>query len=874
MTEWGPAGTPKEGGSGMSETLTLPVLPLREAVIFPGVSSPIGAGRPGTLRAIQAAVSSSDRLIFAVSQRENRDKVTPELLFNTGVVAHIDQVQRSGGSTVQLLLDGQHRAYAVRFEERDGYLEAVVREVIESAPLNPKDAAFIALQREVRNRAAELGQKSGLPEDVVDRFLATVEEPGRLADLVASYLDVSAAEKQMLLETSDVEERLRMVLLQIERQITVLDAQQEIKNKVQRELGDRQREMVLREQMKAIQQELGGGDDAGELEELREKLDALELPKEARKEVDREFNRLSRIARESMEYQVIRTYLETIAELPWNERSEEHLDLKEAERILEEDHYGLGDVKDRVLEYLAVRQLRQQQTDAARRLSDDAAALEEAAAAAEREARGGGEDEGAEEVEASEEAEPVVAVKPAPKVRGNEDDRISKGPILLFTGPPGVGKTSIAKSIARAIGREYVRVSLGGVRDEADIRGHRRTYVGAMPGRIIQGMKQAGTKNPVFLLDEVDKLGVSYQGDPASALLEVLDPAQNDSFVDHYLGVPFDLSEVLFIATANFVQNIPEPLLDRMEFVEFTGYTEKEKLVIARRFLLPRQLKEKSLSADQLELTDEAISEVISRYTREGGVRQLERSLSQLARKAARRIAAGEVEKLRVDQGDVAGLLGRPKIRPEHAMREDKVGVATGMYYTPAGGDIMFVEAATMKGKGSLVLTGQLGEVMKESALAAWSYARAHADDLHIDPNQFERDVHIHVPAGAIRKDGPSAGITMATALVSALSNRPVRHDVAMTGEITLSGQVLPIGGVKEKVLGAVRSGITEVLLPTENEADLDDLAPEVRELLNVHTVDDLAAALELSLGPTPAEAPQLGPGAAKDEATTTGVSH
>ncbi len=569
----------------MAETLTLPVLPLREAVIFPGVSSPIGAGRPGTLRAIQAAVSSPQRLIFAVCQRENRDKVTPDLLYTTGVVAHIDQVQRSGGSTVQLLLDGQHRAFAVRYEEKEGYLEAVAREIIEGAPLNPRDPAFIALQREVRNRSAELGQKSGLPEEVVDRFLASVEDPGKLADLVASYLDVSAADKQMILETAEVEERLRMVLLQVERQITVIDAQQEIKNKVQRELGDRQREMVLREQMKAIQQELGGGDDQGELDELKEKLDALELTKEARKEVDREFGRLSRIARESMEYQVIRTYLETIAELPWNARSEEHLDLKEAEKVLEEDHYGLADVKDRVLEYLAVRQLRQRAVDLKKSSEQEAVA-----AAAEAAEAGEGEGEGVKAVD-----EPIAP--PQPKLRGNEDDRISKGPILLFVGPPGVGKTSIAKSIARSMGREYVRVSLGGVRDEADIRGHRRTYVGAMPGRIIQGMKQAGTKNPVFLLDEVDKLGVSYQGDPASALLEVLDPAQNDTFVDHYLGVPFDLCEVLFIATANFAQNIPEPLLDRMEFVEFTGYTEREKRVIARRFLLPRQLKEKALVA-------------------------------------------------------------------------------------------------------------------------------------------------------------------------------------------------------------------------------------------------------------------------------------
>jgi ATP-dependent Lon protease len=821
----------------MAETLTLPVLPLREAVIFPGVSSPIGAGRPGTLRAIQAAVSSPQRLIFAVCQRENRDKVTPDLLYTTGVVAHIDQVQRSGGSTVQLLLDGQHRAFAVRYEEKEGYLEAVAREIIEGAPLNPRDPAFVALQREVRNRAAELGQKSGLPEEVVDRFLASVEEPGRLADLVASYLDVSAADKQMILETSDVEERLRVVLLQVERQITVIDAQQEIKNKVQRELGDRQREMVLREQMKAIQQELGGGDDQGELDELKEKLDALDLSKEARKEVDREFGRLSRIARESMEYQVIRTYLETIAELPWNARSEEHLDLKEAEKVLEEDHYGLGDVKDRVLEYLAVRQLRQQAAD--RRKSSE---QEEVAAAAEAAEAGEGDGAGTQAVD-----EPIAP--PQPKLRGNEDDRIAKGPILLFVGPPGVGKTSIAKSIARSMGREYVRVSLGGVRDEADIRGHRRTYVGAMPGRIIQGMKQAGTRNPVFLLDEVDKLGVSYQGDPASALLEVLDPAQNDSFVDHYLGVPFDLSEVLFIATANFAQNIPEPLLDRMEFVEFTGYTEREKLVIARRFLLPRQLKEKSLVPGQLEVTDEAMLDVINRYTREGGVRQLERSLGQLARKVARQIATGEKQSVKVDAEDVHTLIGRPKIRPEQAMREDKVGVATGMYYTPAGGDIMFVEAATMKGKGNLVLTGQLGDVMKESALAAWSYARAHAEELQIDPDQFERDVHIHVPAGAIRKDGPSAGVTMATALVSALSQRAVRHDLAMTGEITLSGGVLPIGGVKEKVLGAVRSGITDVMLPMENEADLEDLPPEVRERITVHAVGDLSQVLGLALG-------------------------
>jgi ATP-dependent Lon protease len=710
-----------------------------------------------------------------------------------------------------------------------------VREAEEMLPLNSEDPAFVALHREARVRAAELGQKSGLPDEVVQQVLAGVNEPGRFADLVAGYIEVAPAQRQILLETLSVEERLRRVLVHVQRQIGVLDAQEDIKSQVQEELGERQREMFLREQLKTIRRELGEDDERDDLEELREKLAALELPTEARKEVDRELGRLSRIGRESMESQVIRTFLENILELPWNERSQEHLDLPDAQRILDEDHYALGDVKDRVLEFLAVRQLRVQQAE-----QEKADEREEA----------GGDDGAVKDVGKTANTPKATATVPPPNapVPGNEDDRTARGPILLFVGPPGVGKTSVAKSIARAMGRKYVRISLGGARDEADIRGHRRTYVGAMPGRILTGMKQAGTKNPVFLLDEVDKLGVSFQGDPASALLEVLDPAQNDTFVDHYLGVPFDLSEVLFIATANFIQNIPGPLLDRMEVVDFAGYTEREKQEIARKYLIPRQFAENGVEADLLDITDEALAEVITSYTRESGVRQLEREIGRLARKVARKIAAGEVHRLTVDQAMVDDLLGRPKVHPEKMARHDDVGVATGMYYTPTGGDIMFVEASTMRGKGELVLTGQLGDVMKESARAAWTYARSHAAALQIADEMFDRDIHIHVPAGAIPKDGPSAGVTMASAVVSALSGRGVRHDIAMTGEITLRGRVLPIGGVKEKVLGAVRAGINRIILPKENEPDLEDLPREVRDKIEVFLVQELGEVLALTL--------------------------
>jgi ATP-dependent Lon protease len=832
----------------MSEQIQLPVLPLREAVLFPGLAMPIGAGRPGTLRAIEAALREPEPLILALTQRENLDEVTPDGLHTVGTLARIGQVHRNL-SGMQLVLHGERRVVALRLREHDGYLRAATIPAAEIPPSDPAEPAFVALLREARERALELAKHAGLPEELAQQVLSVVEEPGRFADLVAAHVEIPSSERQALLETLPVEERLRKVLLLVERQLAVLDAQRDIQSKVREELGDRQREAILREQMKAIQKELGEGDEGGEVDELGERLAKLELPEGVRKEVDRELGRLRRIGRESMESQVIRTYLETVAELPWTARSEERLDIQEAAGVLDEDHYGLQDVKDRVLEFLAVRQLRAQHTDAEAAPSptlDEAGGLDGDAASSPAQAGGIDGEDPVREQGAGSHVHGILAVDPARPAR--EEEKKAKGPILLFTGPPGVGKTSIAQSIARAMGRKYVRISLGGARDEADIRGHRRTYVGAMPGRILQGMRQVGVKNPVFLLDEIDKLGVSFQGDPSAALLEVLDPAQNDSFTDHYLGVPFDLSEVLFIATANFPQAIPAPLMDRMEMVEFSGYTEREKREIALRYLIPRQIEENGLTSERIAIGPEALSEVISGYTREAGVRQLERELGKLARKVARRVAAHETERIEVTPEVVRDLLGRPRVHPERAAGQDQIGVATGMFYTPVGGDILFVEASAMRGKGELVLTGQLGDVMKESARAAWTYARAHAAQLGVDPDAFQQDLHIHVPAGATPKDGPSAGITIASAVVSVLSGRPVRHDLAMTGEITLSGRVLPIGGLKEKILGAERAGIRRFVLPTENVADLEDLPAEVRERIEVHPVETLGEALALAL--------------------------
>ncbi len=879
-----PGSTADERGN-MGERYTLPVLPLRDTVVYPGVAVPISAGRPGTIEAVQKALDG-DRRLFAVAQRENVDDASPDVLYKVGTVVRIIQTHRVRGG-VQLLVQGEGRAQAIAYHPEEGteMMRAVLLEMDRIEPRDEADPAFQALDQELRDRAAELGTRRGVPAEALNQLIQGVDEAGAFADLVAFYLELPTEEKQKLLEILDDEERMRTALVAVERELARIEAQEEIQARVQSELGERQREMLLREQLKQIQKELGEEEERDDVEEMKARIDELNLGESQREEVDRELRRLERTSPQSAEYQVIRTFLEWVTDLPWDTRTEDRIDLAHSQKILNDDHYGLDDVKDRILEFLAVRKL---QIDRAEEDAENEAADEKAAAAVEAEkaekaakaaevvaaaaakAKEAAAGDSVEEVDASASDADAAPDDVAPSAADAsesaadasdedsdpiadadypEDDGIGRGPILLFAGPPGVGKTSIAQSIAKSLGRKYVRISLGGARDEADIRGHRRTYVGAMPGRIIQGMKQAGTTNPVFLLDEIDKLGVSFQGDPSSALLEVLDPAQNSSFVDHYLGIPFDLSEVLFIATANYTDRIPGPLMDRMERVEFVGYTEEEKLQIAARYLIPRQEKHNGLREGELEVTDDGIMSVVQEYTREAGVRQLEREVGKVARKVARKIAASEIEKAHLDRDGVHEILGRPRVHPERMAAEDSVGVATGMYYTPMGGDIMFVEASVMPGKGGLTLTGQLGDVMKESAQAALSFAKTNHARVGIDADAMkDKEIHVHVPAGAVPKDGPSAGITMATAMVSALSGRKIRRDISMTGELTLTGRVLPIGGVKEKVLGAVRAGIREIILPKDNEAHLDDLTDDVRDMLTVHFVEDLEEVLDLVL--------------------------
>ncbi|MEM7736899.1 MAG: endopeptidase La [Deinococcota bacterium] len=785
----------------MSDTTTsnvydapVPVCPVRGSVLYPTMVMPIDAGRGISIRAINTALDR-DRTIIIVSQRDHEvQEPTGDDLFEVGTACNILRMKKNPDGSIQMLVQAFARVNIDRYYD-DSIIEADV------SPFEPEqgdNVTLAALFRELKGKFAEMLETSRNVQPEVAQFIMNLEDAGQFADYVAYHLDFSLEEKQAVLESDSIEDRVRRVLILIDTEIELSETQKRVQREVKEEIDRNQREYFLREQIKALQRELSGSsDDDDEIEMFREKLESLNLPEEAFEEAERELNRLARMHPDSAEASVIRTYLTTITELPWNERSEDSLNIETAAEVLDSDHYGLEKIKDRVLEYLAVRKLKMERVEAGDLTEED----------------------------------------------------VNKGPILLFAGPPGVGKTSIAKSIAKSLGREYVRISLGGARDESDIRGHRRTYIGSMPGRIIQGIRRAGTKNPVFLLDEIDKLGSSYQGDPSSALLEVLDPAQNNAFVDHYLGVPFDLSEVLFVATANYVQAIPEPLMDRMEMLEFSSYIEQEKLEIAKRYLLPRQVRENGLKERQISISDGAVSKLITSYTREAGVRNLERTLGTLARKGARRIAEKETTRVRVTERSLEQYLGPERFTPESENEDNFVGVATGMYYTPVGGDILFVETSITPGKGGLVLTGQLGDVMKESARAALTYAKSNMERFGILQSLLDdSEIHIHVPAGGTPKEGPSAGIAIASSLISALTGIPVRKDVAMTGEITLRGRVLPIGGLKEKMLGAKRAGIKHILYPDKNNSDLNDIPTHLRRSLDFHAVRDLDAALDVTL--------------------------
>ncbi|WP_019587533.1 endopeptidase La [Deinococcus apachensis] len=773
---------------------SVPVCPVRGSVIYPTMVQHIDASRAISINAIEAAMAG-DKVILIVSQRD-KDVDDPQGsdLYDVGTACNVLRVRKNPDGTVQMLVAAVSRARVTRYTRGD-FLKAD----IQALPSEPGDPVELqALSRELREKFESVASNGKVSAESVQAIQGK-DDPGEMADHIAFNLDFKLEDKQAILEATRVTDRVRRVLTLLDTEQEVQAVQARIRAQVKEEIDKNQREYYLREQMKVIQKELQGGDDgedADEAEAFRAKIDALGLSPEVKKEIDREVNRLARMHPDAAEASVIRTYLTWITELPWNVRSDDRLDVPEAAKILDDDHYGLEKVKDRVLEFLAVRRLRKERAE-----------------------RG--------EIEASE---------------------VNKGPILVFTGPPGVGKTSIAQSIAKALGRKYVRIALGGARDESDIRGHRRTYIGAMPGRILQGMRTAGTKNPVILLDEVDKLGSSYQGDPSAALLEVLDPAQNQHFTDHYLGVAFDLSEVMFIATANYPEQIPAALMDRMEVIDFSSYIEQEKLEIAKRYLLPRQITANGLKPNQIAFTDAALERLISHYTREAGVRNLEREIGTVARKVARRIATGEIKRAKVTDKELDRYLGQARYVPETEGQEDKVGVSTGMFYTPVGGDILFVETSVMPGKG-LVLTGQLGDVMKESARAALTYAKSNAERFHLDRERIDNsEIHIHVPAGAIPKEGPSAGGAMATSLISALSGIPVRHDVAMTGEMTLTGRYLPIGGLKEKVLGARRAGIKHIIMPKANEPDLRDIPLHLRSSMRFHPCETVDEVLDVAL--------------------------
>lgn len=762
----------------------LPVVALRDFVIFPFMVTPLDVGRPKSVQAVDA-VAADLRLFVTVMQknRDIQDPKPPDELYQVGTLVTILRMLRTPNGRIQLLLRGLVRVRIDQWTQTEPYLKARYSVVDETVEATVEVKALVNGVLELFQRMVQLSPH--LPDEAYT-FAATAETPAQVADIVVTALNLTPQERQRFLEMTDPVQRLRELMPLLSREVQVLELTQKIQNQARQELDKAQREFILRQQLREIQKELGETPEA-EVEELREKIEQAGMPEEAKEAALRELDRLSKMHPAAAEYTVSRTYLDWLIALPWNKVTDDNLDIANAQQVLDEDHYDLDDVKDRLLEFLAVRKLKQD----------------------------------------------------------------TKGPILCFVGPPGVGKTSLGQSIARALGRKFVRMSLGGMRDEAEIRGHRRTYVGALPGRIIQGLRQAGTKNPVFMLDEVDKLGFDFRGDPAAALLEVLDPEQNNKFVDHYLDVPFDLSQVLFICTANITDTIPPALLDRMEVIRLPGYSHEEKLQIAKRYLIPRNLQEHGLTNEQVEITDAALSVIIKEYTREAGVRNLHREIANICRKVARRVAEGDTRKVVITPENVADFLGPPKFPEEITEREPKVGVATGLAWTPFGGSVLFIETTKMPGKGNLLITGHLGEIMKESAQAALSYVRSRSEQLGIPEDFFSKhDLHIHVPAGAIPKDGPSAGITMATALASLATDRPVRHDLAMTGEITLTGRVLPVGGIKEKVLAAKEMGITDIILPAQNRKDLTEIPEHIRNALQFHFVENMDEVLALALLP------------------------
>jgi ATP-dependent Lon protease len=773
---------------------TLPLLPLRGTVVFPQTVVPLAAAQPRSLRLIDD-VMSGDRTVALVMQKDAElEGAGPDDVYQVGTISTIHQMMRVPDGTVRLAVQGVERMRIVEFVSEEPFLVAKVERIPETAIESVEVQALTRNTLDLFQRLVSLVPH--LPEDLVTAAL-NIDDPQHLVYLVATHLRMEPEERQHLLELDSVQEKLSDVNGLIAKELDVLELGKKLQSEVQEELSKSQREYYLREQLKAIQRELGEGTETeAEATELRTKIEESGMPEEAEREARRELDRLSKLPPAAAEYGVIKTYLDWLTSLPWNTSTEHEIDIAHTRQVLDEDHYGLEKIKDRILEYLAVRKLKHE-----------------------------------------------LAAESGEEVPDHE-------PILCFVGPPGVGKTSLAQSIARALGREMTRMSLGGVRDEAEIRGHRRTYVGAMPGRIIQAIRRAGANDPVFVLDEVDKIGNDWRGDPSSALLEVLDPEQNNSFRDHYLDVEFDLSKVMFIATANLLDPIPAPLRDRMEILELSGYTDEDKLNIAQKYLVPKQLKAHGLPADGYEWTDEALLAIIQHYTREAGVRNLEREIGPACRKMAARTAEGKEVSTTVGPDQIREYLGRPRFFYEElAARTSQAGVAIGVGVTGFGGDIMFIEATRMPGKGSLTVTGQLGDVMKESAQAALSFVRSRAESLEIDPGFFrEADLHIHVPAGAIPKDGPSAGVAMTTALVSLLTGVPVREDVAMTGEITLRGQVLPVGGIKEKVLAARRAGITTFILPKRNEVDLDELPEEVRESMTFVLAQRMDDALQAAL--------------------------